>query len=196
MKVCTKCGVEKPLGDFPKDKRISTGRVAQCRECVNRYKTRWMREKRHANPEWAREEDRRWREANPEAALAKDRRYKNANRKLLRERDRIRRLKNPERTKATYRRWFEANRKQELLRKANRRALMKNATPETLALVETLLTQPCAYCGSTERITIDHIIPLSRGGKHEADNLAPACLSCNSSKNDRLLSEWDGWEAA
>ena len=60
------------------------------------------------------------------------------------------------------------------------------------ALMDELVSQPCAYCGSTENITIDHIVPLSRGGKHEASNLAPACLPCNCSKSGQLLSEWDG----
>ena len=48
---------------------------------------------------------------------------------------------------------------------------------------------PCVYCGA-EATTVDHVRPLSRGG-HEAEyNLVPACLFCNCSKNDRLLTEW------
>ncbi len=37
---------------------------------------------------------------------------------------------------------------------------------------------------------MDHVIPLSRGGKHALDNVVPACRGCNTSKNDRLPSEW------
>jgi len=49
---------------------------------------------------------------------------------------------------------------------------------------------PCVYCGAPAT-SADHIRPLSRGG-HEAEyNLVPACGSCNSSKRDRLLTEWD-----
>lgn len=40
--------------------------------------------------------------------------------------------------------------------------------------------------------TVDHIKPLARGGKHEIENLAPACLPCNCSKGTKLLSEWSG----
>jgi hypothetical protein len=47
----------------------------------------------------------------------------------------------------------------------------------------------CAYCDNTCE-TIDHILPLNRGGDNERQNLTPACRSCNSSKGDRLLSEW------
>ena len=43
--------------------------------------------------------------------------------------------------------------------------------------------------------SIDHIIPLARGGAHIPDNLAAACRTCNSSKNDKFLHEWE-WELA
>ena len=49
----------------------------------------------------------------------------------------------------------------------------------------------CAYCGEfVEGLTQDHIIPLARGGRHSIGNLIPACGSCNSSKNARLIVEW------
>lgn len=42
----------------------------------------------------------------------------------------------------------------------------------------------CAYgCGRTAE-TLDHVWPVSRGGRSEPSNLVPACLSCNSSKNN------------
>jgi hypothetical protein len=50
----------------------------------------------------------------------------------------------------------------------------------------------CQYCGANEDLTCDHIIPLSRGGTNDDDNLTTACRSCNSSKGSRLLSEWRG----
>jgi hypothetical protein len=49
----------------------------------------------------------------------------------------------------------------------------------------------CAYCGKiTPKITIDHVIPLTRGGLHEIENAVPACQSCNSSKNNKPLLIW------
>src|SRR3990167_1390019 len=38
----------------------------------------------------------------------------------------------------------------------------------------------CKKCGSTDYLTIDHIIPISRGGLHESENLQTLCRSCNS----------------
>ena len=39
-------------------------------------------------------------------------------------------------------------------------------------------------------MTIDHVIPSSRGGKSSFENCVAACKSCNSEKNDRTPSEW------
>ncbi len=51
----------------------------------------------------------------------------------------------------------------------------------------------CIYCGSVDKITIEHLQPVSKGGTNEASNLAPACLSCNSSKRDKTYEEFMAW---
>lgn len=43
----------------------------------------------------------------------------------------------------------------------------------------------CVYCGSHERLTMDHYIPVSKGGTHTKENVVPACLDCNRHKNAR-----------
>ena len=50
----------------------------------------------------------------------------------------------------------------------------------------------CQYCGRDKRstLTVDHVIPRSRGGKHTFENCTTACLSCNQDKADYLLEEW------
>lgn len=50
----------------------------------------------------------------------------------------------------------------------------------------------CVYCGTTENLTIDHQLPLSRGGTNNLENLVACCQSCNSSKGDRTPEEWLG----
>ncbi len=46
----------------------------------------------------------------------------------------------------------------------------------------------CQYCNSAAE-NIDHVVPRSRGGEHVWENVVAACRSCNSRKEDRLLSE-------
>jgi 5-methylcytosine-specific restriction endonuclease McrA len=53
-----------------------------------------------------------------------------------------------------------------------------------------LYSSPCFYCGSSNKITIDHVIPISRGGTHGIGNLVAACAFCNGSKNSKFLIEW------
>jgi len=49
----------------------------------------------------------------------------------------------------------------------------------------------CQYCGSTRHLTIDHIIPKSKGGSEEWTNLVVACSKCNTKKGDKLLLQTD-----
>jgi len=52
----------------------------------------------------------------------------------------------------------------------------------------------CSYCGKTfhtDELTMDHIIPLSRGGRSEKINIVPCCKECNNQKKYLLPAEWD-----
>jgi len=52
----------------------------------------------------------------------------------------------------------------------------------------------CIYCSNPNELSIDHLIPKSRGGPDIADNAILACRSCNSSKGDKGVYEWYGIE--
>ena len=41
----------------------------------------------------------------------------------------------------------------------------------------------CAYCGDTENLTMDHVVPLFHGGHHSPENIVPACRHCNAVKH-------------
>lgn len=47
----------------------------------------------------------------------------------------------------------------------------------------------CLHCNAETRLSIDHIVPVSRGGTHDIDNMQTLCRSCNSRKRDTLVSE-------
>lgn len=49
----------------------------------------------------------------------------------------------------------------------------------------------CAYCQkAADRLTRDHVVPLSQGGTYTMGNIIPACPSCNSRKNTKTAPEW------
>jgi 5-methylcytosine-specific restriction endonuclease McrA len=225
VKQCTKCGKEKPLGDYNRYKRSPDGRQSRCRDCVNAYarakyaedptlyvETRqawdaanrekrrgYVKKHRDADPERARRQTReslrKMREANPD--YYRDWYQRNIEQRRADSRLAMRqfRKERPEAAEATRQRYRLKNREAIRQRKREirhaRRACVTHSA-DLAELMAELVKLPCLYCGDTKNITIDHIVPLARGGKHEANNLAPACRRCNSSKCDRLLSEWPG----
>ena len=54
----------------------------------------------------------------------------------------------------------------------------------------------CHYCGRQvhpQEMTLDHIVPLIRGGRSVRGNVAPACKTCNTRKKYLLPMEWDDY---
>jgi 5-methylcytosine-specific restriction endonuclease McrA len=51
----------------------------------------------------------------------------------------------------------------------------------------------CHYCGKLyppEQLTMDHLIPIARGGKSVRGNVVPSCKECNNRKKHMLPWEW------
>jgi hypothetical protein len=79
-----------------------------------------------------------------------------------------------------------------------RARLLKGLTDGTMdvgSLVEDdrlkiALPRACCYCGAEGRLSIDHLIPASRGGPESADNIVWACGPCNSSKGAGDVLRW------
>ena len=56
----------------------------------------------------------------------------------------------------------------------------------------------CHYCGKSfppRELTMDHIVPLVRGGKSRKGNVVPACKDCNNKKRHMLPIEWEAYMA-
>ena len=52
----------------------------------------------------------------------------------------------------------------------------------------------CHHCGASfppKDLTMDHLVPLSRGGKASRNNVVPACKDCNTRKKYLLPMEWE-----
>jgi 5-methylcytosine-specific restriction endonuclease McrA len=52
----------------------------------------------------------------------------------------------------------------------------------------------CHYCGQKvphQELTMDHLVPLSRGGRSTKENLVPSCKECNTRKKTMLPLEWE-----
>lgn len=108
-------------------------------------------------------------------------------------------LANPEKAKANH---LKANRKyskanpDKMADKQHRRRATLAAAPQVERVDRKAIIkrdrQACYMCHrqlTLREVTLDHVIPLSRGGSHIASNLRVACDHCNFAKHNRLLAE-------
>ena len=54
----------------------------------------------------------------------------------------------------------------------------------------------CHYCrrpSPTKELTMDHIVPIARGGKSTKGNVVPCCKACNNQKKQLLPMEWEAY---
>lgn len=185
----------------PTVKRTRTPRARQPKPTCTRE---GCGEPQHAKGLCHRDYSRQWYYDNIERAKATQAAKRARNREQYRLNSKAWNLANPERAAASRRRWYAANRDYVLeyrrryrhanrqairMLNAGRRARKRNApgtfTAREWQALKATYRHRCAYCHRRRRLTIDHVVPLSRGGWHTASNIVPACQSCNSSKGDR-----------
>lgn len=111
------------------------------------------------------------------------------------------RKEHPEERKASSRascaKWYGLHPEQYVVHSSKRRTAKYANTPIGEMLMSTewlaILAEAaghCHYCDKEAKLTLDHVIPLSRGGKHSKDNVVAACVHCNCSKGKQTLEEW------
>lgn len=80
------------------------------------------------------------------------------------------------------------------LKKIKRKKGIKAADDGTIHFDITKTAKQCVYCGSRfddkNKPTIDHVVPLNKGGVHSISNVVVSCRSCNSKKRDMDFYEW------
>lgn len=134
-----------------------------------------------------------------EAQRAYDREWAAAHKDRIKAKNRRQYLADPERYALQRDEWRKRNPGRHLelmlLQQGKRRAAKRSAdsrkvSAEDIAKMFQMARGCCFYCQRKAVLTIDHIIPLVRGGRHAIGNLAPACEKCNKSKGALLLVEW------
>lgn len=186
---CTKCGEYKPESEYSPDRRRRAGHQGACKQCRNEQMVNLRKE----NPELARQKIREWLNSKPEE-YQKDRRNKSyvwfTNKKNTDEayKEKYR----------TYRRTYERTKLEtspeykrlKLERDRIRHERVRSegtVTRQQWKLVCDFYNNVCLCCGKKKSLTIDHVVPISLGGKSDIENLQPLCGSCNSSKRDKTI---------
>lgn len=132
----------------------------------------WYERNRESFLEKCRQRKRELREANPESYRAAER-----------ERERKKRLSNPD-----HYRLKEAAKRHR--RRARMRGQESTLTTADLSDLRAKYGKKCAICGVKGKLTIDHIVPIAAGGKHEARNIQFLCGPCNSHKRDLPMEDF------
>lgn len=204
-KTCTACGVDKALDEFYAHPSGLYGKTNHCKPCKRSYD----RQRYEANKAARLAQMKDWRDANPDRvvelrhqyAASQGRTYSPRVEKTPEERRAAKlayaaqyREENRDLTRERIARWGRRNRDKVRDYSMRRRARLLSAegdhSHEDWLHMLRIWGFACAYCDSGDRLTKDHVVPLSRGGSNSIGNIVPACLSCNSSKRDRLLIEW------
>lgn len=191
MKVCSKAtctfeGRPQPLASFNKVGKGDNQRP-DCSSCQKAYNKEW----RKANPRYNSQyyENNKdaqalktalWREANPEYGKTWYADNKEAHRKLVKAWEK----KNPEKLRSLRARWA-----------AKRRTLEATIEPMSKDAWKYLTETFGEYClvpgcGVIDQLEIDHVVPLSRGGSNDLDNLQILCKSHNASKSNRHSTDY------
>lgn len=174
-------------------RKISGGSCIECAKAVCRS---W----RSRNKERTRKYLRQWTQENAARAKRRRRAYEKANPDYIsRERQRSNEWAGQNRGHLSKYRlsWAKNNRDREVVHLRNRRARKRgnggSHTPEEVA--ELLVRQGglCEYCRcdiTPKNKTVDHIVPLSKGGRNDVENLQILCRPCNSRKGVKDASEF------
>lgn len=178
-KVCNRCGEDLPLDAFGPDAATKTGLDRQCRACRSLTSTEWAMR----NPDRIRETQRRYMASNLEARREKSRRYAAENRERAREYQRRYTEQYPDKAREYT---------------ARRRARKLSTTVESINRLEVFERDGwiCGICGvaidpqarwpESQFASVDHVVPLSKGGTHTLENLQAAHLGCNLRKGASL----------
>ncbi|MFZ2151782.1 MAG: HNH endonuclease [Minisyncoccia bacterium] len=134
-----------------------------------------------------------WHREKPEQAKVIRQRTKLKHREKLREYGRKYVREHKEEMRIKLLAWRRANKARTVQQVLNRhKRVRKNGGIHTLEeweLLKQKYGQRCAHCKEVKKLTRDHIIPVSKGGKNDISNIQPLCQSCNSRKFNHIVME-------
>jgi HNH endonuclease len=195
-KICSTCRLNKTLSAFDRQTKSKDGYQYVCKDCMNIHHQRSNvrhREKRrlaslayrHARLQERHEKERLYREKTHTHQLARYAAYRSSRRHALREKDRQRRLNNLEKYRARERAYDALHRAERNAKAALRKALKKGASRGVpikhldIAERDNWLCHICHTKVRQQEWSLDHLIPLSKGGLHIPENVALAHKLCN-----------------
>lgn len=219
MKLCSKCGIDRPRSEFYRRASSHDGLRSECRPCGQATARLWHR----MNPERSRAASADYRLRKPDeiaehdrarskaaydakwgplrkalraaaAAARPPRERKPVDLAKIREKSRKWNRENQERARTNRQVWAAANRDRVRVKGAvyrgRKRASGGTFSVEQWDALKVAFGNRCAYCLKQLPLEIEHMMPVSRGGATEEANIVPACRSCNARKYNSTPLEW------
>lgn len=177
MKKCCACEQDKDESLFSRNRAAKDGLQSRCKDCQRKYQQGWVDANRsrvnayNLARYYDQSPDKRalhnaksaaWNRENPGKRRDSISRYRINNLRAIADKEERRRAK------------------------VSENGIFKVSDKE----LRRIIASPCAACGITDDICVDHIIPIAAGGRHSIGNLQPLCRSCNSRKRSMLFSEF------
>lgn len=185
--ICVRCKIQKPFGDFYKNKRSKSGYNYACKKCISNKR----KEEYKNNCEKIKAIRKEYYKKNKDSILAKAKIYQKDNLHIFRKSNKKWRENNKQKMKELVKNWSQNNKDRRRYGYAKRRALKKQATPHWAdqEKIKKIYEGACAL----ERVTglkyhVDHIIPLNHPdvcGLHVWANLQILEAELNISKGNR-----------
>lgn len=196
-KVCTKCGVEKPQGEFRSFWDRRKGTTLYYRSGCKKCESLWAKEYEKRNPDKKKIYRQRWFDRNPDKVKVAHEKWKTEHPdayRLSTLKGVIKwKKKNMEKVRLYGRRSHYKRRSQKLATPLEKVISVKD---QLLLRDKAVLYGKCWLCGefpdAQNQLTLDHAFPLARGGQHTKENAHYICRSCNSTKRHRTLEEFCG----
>lgn len=158
-----------------KSKENREGKIEHYRAFSRTY---W---KLHAETQHKKQKE--YRAQNADYISIKQKEYWANNKDKLSQKNRLWREQNPDKD-------AEVRTRAYIKRRILEKGVTNTLTAKEWTAILNLFGNSCAYCGSKDSITRDHVVPLSKGGGMEEKNVIPACRKCNCSKHNKDIIEW------
>jgi 5-methylcytosine-specific restriction endonuclease McrA len=187
MKQCFRCGESKMLDAFRRDKKQPDGYAISCKSCMRTYNRDRFAQMSDAQKE---SERARWRDRYAENDTFREQ-HKEKNKERFRTNPNKRATEPAEQNIARNRIWRALNPFKGRMYRSKRRARMNDnggdyTEQQWLDLCDRY-GNVCLCCRAAKPLTVDHVIPISKGGANSIDNIQPLCSTCNTRKKTKSI---------
>lgn len=208
-KQCPKCGETKCIDEFYRNKSRKDGCSAWCKICDNMSHKRYVTNNRehmreydkndyYKNHEKHLQQRKESNERNKEKIKQARKEYYQQNRDEILARDSQYSQQHKEQISVRNQKYYQLHKEEFLFKARERKKRIRDSkdgtiTKEALNNMYESQCHTCGYCNcDLDQFGkhLDHILPLSRGGRHTLSNVHWICPRCNLSKNDKTEEEW------